>query len=266
MPESPNPRRSLERLDAEQWQLCDRLLDLTPAELELPSNLPGWRVLDLAVHITRVCDSIRLAVTRASVGDQTPAFGAAAKPREEAIRAMPQSGWVTLQREAYRDMRRLVGQFTDAQLEQFDFPHPQGQRNVRWFCTQLLAEVAFHRWDLDWSLGGRDPLDDELATYLLPFLLDPAEPLFGLRCASGGTETFSVASDSARWELTTTEHGTTVRPSTAGPAEVPTIHASPGWLALAVYGRVRVDAPAFALTGPANTADRFASIFGPAPT
>src|ERR1700737_1328982 len=73
-----DPRASLQRLDAEQLQLCDRLLQLTPRELEQASNLPGWRVVDLAVHITRVCDSILLAVSRASVGDQTPAFGPAA--------------------------------------------------------------------------------------------------------------------------------------------------------------------------------------------
>ncbi|HLZ27311.1 MAG TPA: maleylpyruvate isomerase family mycothiol-dependent enzyme [Chloroflexota bacterium] len=267
MPDLPQPRRSLERLDSEQRRLCDMLLRLTPAELDLPSNLPGWRVLDLAVHITRVCDSIRLAVQRASVGDHTPAFGAAAKPREDAIRAMRPDGWVTLQRDAYADLTRVVGELTDAQLERFDFPHPQGQRSVRWFCTQLLAEVAFHRWDLERSLGGREPLDDDLATYLLPFLLDPTEPLFGLRRAPQGTATFSVASDGLSWELTTTDQGTTVRPGVAraGAGAGPTIHAAPSWLALAVYGRVRVDAPGFVITGPIDTADRFAAIFGPTP-
>ena len=140
MTDLPNPRRSLERLEAEQGRLCERLLELTPVQLDLPSNLPGWRVLDLAVHITRVCDSILLAVQRASVGDQTPAFGAAA---------------------------------------------------------------------------------------------------------------------------TTTDQGTTVQSRIIGPAEVPVIHASPGCLCLALYGRVRVDAPGFAITGPADTADRFAAIYGP---
>jgi Mycothiol maleylpyruvate isomerase N-terminal domain len=81
MTDFPNPRRSIERLEPEQRRLCDQLLVLTPAQLVLPSNLPGWRVVDLAVHITRVCDSILLAVQRAIVGDQSPAFGAAAKPR-----------------------------------------------------------------------------------------------------------------------------------------------------------------------------------------
>ena len=243
--------------------LCDLLLSLTPGQLELPSNLPGWRVFDLAVHITRVCDSILLAVQRASVGDQSPAFGAAARPREDAIRAMDAQGWVTLQRNAYNDLTRLVGGLTDEQLEQFDFPHPQGQRSVRWFCTQLLAEVAFHRWDLAWSLGARAPLDDELGTYLLPFLLDPAESLFGLRCGGVEPETFAVSSAGMAWVLTTTAHGTTVQQTRAELENVPRIQAAPGWLALAVYGRVRTDTPSFTITGPDETPDRFAAIFGP---
>jgi uncharacterized protein (TIGR03083 family) len=251
-------------VDAEQQLLCERLAQLSPAQLESASNLPGWRILDLGVHITRVCDSIMLAVQRASVGDQTPAFGAAAKPREDAIRAMDPSGWVSLQRDAYQQLTALVADLSDTRLEQSTFPHPQGHRSIRWFCTQLLAEVGFHRWDLEWSLGGQEPLDDQLATYLLPFLLDPAEPLFGLRRAPENTsETFLLASDSTGWLLTTTSDGTTVQRSTAD--SEPVIQATPGWLALAAYGRVRVDTPSFVVRGPADTADRFATVFGPLP-
>ena len=82
------PRRSLELLDWEQSLLGGRLSGLAPTELECASNLAGWRVVDLGVHVTRVCDLIMLAVQRATVGDMTPAFGPAAKPREDAIRAM----------------------------------------------------------------------------------------------------------------------------------------------------------------------------------
>ena len=257
----PQPRLSLQHVDVEQQRLCERLVQLTPAQFEQPSNLPGWSVFDLGVHITRVCDSILLAAQRASVGDQTPAFGAAAKPREEAIRAMPPTEWVTLQRNAYQRFSQLVADLTDEQLEQFDFPHPQGQRSIRWFCTQLLAEIAFHRWDLERSLGGQAPLDDGLAAYLLPFLLDPAEPLFGSLRAPSGAETFRLESDGLSYVLTTTADGTVVESTPVGDA--PLIRARPGWLALAVYGRVRIDAPAFEVTGPSDTADRFAAIFGP---
>jgi uncharacterized protein (TIGR03083 family) len=281
MTDSPDPRRSLQRLEPEQRRLCERLLLLTPSQLELPSNLPGWHVVDLAVHITRVCDSILLAVQRAIVGDDSPAFGPAAKPREDAIRAMHPAGWVSLQQDAHQHLIRLVADLTDEQLEQLNFPHPQGRRSIRWFCTQLLAEVAFHRWDLDRSLGGHERLEDGLATYLLPFLLHPAEPLIGQRRAPNGAETFSLASNGMRWVLTVNDRGTAVEAtmpplplgegaSGEGRAQAPVIRASPGWLALAVYGRVRVDPPAFHITSGSEremdkTSDRFAAIFGPSP-
>jgi uncharacterized protein (TIGR03083 family) len=258
----PEPRQSLRLLETEQRGLCAELLALTPAQFDLPSNLPDWRILDLGVHITRVCDSILLAAQRATVGDQTPAFGPAARPREAEIRTMTPAAWVDLQRSAYQRLTRIVADLTDEQLDRLDFPHPQGQRSIRWFCTQLLAEVAFHRWDLAASLGGSASLDDTLAAYLLPFLLDPAEPLFGMRRSPSGDAQFSLTSASRTWVLTATAEGTTVEQRADGGGE-PRIQAAPGWLALAVYGRVRVDAPAFTIAGPADTADRFAAIFGP---
>ena len=61
--------------------------------------------------------------------------------------------------------------------------------------------------------------------------------------------------------LTATADGTVVEQR--ADAGEPRIQAAPGWLALAVYGRVRIDLPAFTIVGPTDTADRFAAIFGP---
>src|SRR5487761_661199 len=94
--QGPEPRHSLELLDWEQSLLGSKLSGLQPAELDSPCNLAGWHILDLGVHITRVCDSLLLAVQRATIGDTTPAFGPAAKPREDAIRAMNPAGWAQL--------------------------------------------------------------------------------------------------------------------------------------------------------------------------
>jgi hypothetical protein len=88
-----DPRRSLGLLKPEQELLNQRIARLTPEELDRPSNLARWSVADVAVHITRVCDSIDLAVQRAMVGDKTPAFGEAARPREAEIRAKGPQGW-----------------------------------------------------------------------------------------------------------------------------------------------------------------------------
>lgn len=265
MSPSLQPRHSLDLVDAEQLRLCERLGQLTAAELEKPSNLPGWSVFDLCVHITRVLDSISKAVQRAGVGDRTPAFGVAARPREEQIRAMSPTQWVELHRSAFAEIRRVVGDLSDDDLERCTFPHPQGERSIRWFCTQLLAEVTFHRWDLGHSLDAVGPLDEALASYLLPFLLDTAEPLFGGLRSPSDVQAFRVASDGQAWALSVSAEGTRVADGAAVTESeaMPHIRATAGWLALAVYGRVRVDGPDFEIAGPSDTADRFAAIFGP---
>lgn len=257
-----NPRRSLALLKPEQELLNDRIARLTPEELERPSNLARWNVADVAVHITRVCDSINLAIQRATVGDKTPAFGAAARPREEEIRAKGPQGWAEHGRECCQEITRIVSGLTDEQLAQCTFPHPFGERSIGWFCTQLLTEVVFHRWDLNHSLGQDGPLSEDLAAYFLPFMLDRAEPVFGGRKSEGGDRVFTLASDVGTWRLAVTADGTTTGPVSSTEGGV--ISSTPGWLCLAVYGRVRVDAPAFSVSGPADTADRFAAIFGPA--
>src|SRR5262249_25278808 len=221
-------------------------------ELYRPSNLPGWKIKDLCVHITRVCDSILKAVQRARVGDRTPAFGDAARPREAEIRAMSPSEWVDLQGSTCGEITETVAQMSVEQLERFDFPHPQGLRSIRWFCTQLLTEVVFHRWDLESALGSRAPLDDHIAAYLLPFLLDAAEPIFGI-VRTDSEATFVVSSGPTAWRLHSTPEGTTVQTNPAGAVDAqiddPLVEARPGWLALAVFGRVRIDEPPFKING-----------------
>src|SRR5579859_4726787 len=123
----PDPRRSLQLLELQQQRFATRLFALPLDRFAEPSNLPGWQISDLCVHITRVCDSIHKAVHRSQVGDRTPAFGAAARPREQEIRAMSAAEWVELQRSTCGEIRATVASLSDNQLEAFTFPHPQGQ-------------------------------------------------------------------------------------------------------------------------------------------
>jgi uncharacterized protein (TIGR03083 family) len=256
-----DPRRSLELLKPEQELLNERIARLTPEELDRPSNLTNWTVADVAVHITRVCDSINLAVQRATVGDKTPAFGEAARPREAEIRAKGPQGWAEHGRECCRQISEIVAGLTDEQLGRYTFPHPFGERSVRWFCSQLLTEVGFHHWDLGHSLGQRGPLSEELGAYILPFMLDREEPVFAARRTLGGQEVYTLVSDVGSWKLAVTPEGTTSDPVTTPEGSV--ISATPGWLCVAVYGRVRVDQPAFTVVGPPDAAVRFAAVFGP---
>ena len=256
-----DPRRSLALLNPELALLTERIGRLTAEEGARPSNLAGWSVDDVAVHIMRVCDSIDLATRRATVGDRTPAFGEAARPREAEIRAKDPQGRAEHGRACVRRVAETVSGLTDEQLERHTFPHPFGERSVRWFCTQLLTEVVFHRWDLGHSLGERGPLPEALATYLLPFMLDRNEPVFASRRTPAGREVYTLVSDAGSWTISVTPEGTTSEPVATGEGAV--IAATPGWLGVAVYGRVRIDQPAFTIKGPADTALRFASIFGP---
>ncbi|MGH7319457.1 MAG: maleylpyruvate isomerase family mycothiol-dependent enzyme [Candidatus Rokuibacteriota bacterium] len=256
-----DPRRSLALLKPEQELLNECISRLTPEELVRPSNLAHWSVADVAVHITRVCDSINLAVQRATVSDRTPAFGEAARPREAEIRTKGPQGWAEHGRECCRRITEIVAGLTDEQLGRYTFPHPLGERSVRWFCTQLLTEVGFHRWDLGYSLGQRGPLSEELGAYVLPFMLDRDEPVFAARRTQVGQEIYTLVSDAGSWKLTVTPDGTISEFVTRPEGSV--ISATPGWLCVAMYGRVRVDQPAFTVIGPAEAAARFAAIFGP---
>ena len=77
---------------------------------------------------------------------------------------------------------------------------------------------------------------------------------------------FTLATSNKAWTLVTDASGTRVSkvaPGGVDAGEMPVIAASPGWLDLAIYGRVRVDKPEFSVKGPSDTADRFARIFGP---
>ena len=121
----PDPRQSLQLLESEQYQLASRGLALPSARFGEPSNLPDWRVFELCVHITRVCDSIQKAVQRSVVGDLTPTFGAATRPREQEIRAMSVAEWVQLQRSACGHKSATVASLSNDQLEAFRSPHPQ---------------------------------------------------------------------------------------------------------------------------------------------
>jgi uncharacterized protein (TIGR03083 family) len=254
-------QRSLELMSHEQARLCERLVALTDAELQSASNLPGWSIADLLVHTTRVCDSLRLAVKRSLVGDTTPVFGPASGAREAEIRALGPDGWAALQRSAHAELMQVVAGLSPEQIEQSTFPFGPSERNIAWFCTQNLAEVAFHRWDQDRSLGAAEPFADDLAAYLLPFLLDAQRLLFWRKRTDGEPQTFALSIGVQTWVLRVSSDGTTVEPP--GTSAQVTIAARPGWLALAAYGRVRTTGPAFTVTGPPDASDRFSAIFGP---
>ena len=69
--------------------------------------------------------------------------------------------------------------------------------------------------------------------------------------------------DGDGWTVDATAEGTVVQRERVHDATHATVRANAGWLALAVYGRIRVDTAAFEIDGPPSTADQFAALFGP---
>jgi hypothetical protein len=111
-------------------------------------------------------------------------------------------------------------------------------------------------------LGESRPLDGALAGYLLPFMLDPELALFA-QLRAPAPVSFALVTEGDGWIVDATSEGTRVTRGGGSDPPRSTIRAEPGWLALAVYGRVRVDTAAFEVEGPPATADQFAALFGP---
>jgi hypothetical protein len=132
-----------------------------------------------------------------------------------------------------------------------------------------LAEVAFHAWDVQFSLG-RDPkLDEQIAGLLLPTLLESNAPRIyavGLTPQRGSGERYLLATADdplARWLVRIDPDKLEARRGDA-PADM-TITGSAASLALLIYGRCELatlaQSGAVRLDGDLALADRFALIF-----
>lgn len=258
---APNPRHSMELLQPQVTALATAIEGLTPTQWEAKSNCAGWQIADLVAHVTRVGESIMLATERAISGEETPAFGPTMAPRGDEIKASGAAACAVLLREEQDEFATLIGDLPDEKLETLAFPHPMGPRSLNWYCSQKLSEVAFHYWDLQRSLGGNPTLDPALAKQLLGHLLNPERPLLARKPLDGGPLTFVLTDGTSSWTTHFTADGPSVQEGVTD-AAAPVIQASSDWLALAFYGRVRVDGPQFKVTGGPDVANQFASRFG----
>src|SRR5262249_41223156 len=102
---------------------------------------------------------------------------------------------------------QVFANLDEAGLDTIAF-HRRGNRPVRWFAAHRLAEVSFHRWDFQQSLGQDAVFDEGVAALLLPVLLESNAPrtyAAGLSAERGSGERYllAVADDpSARWLVT----------------------------------------------------------------
>jgi uncharacterized protein (TIGR03083 family) len=269
MSTDPQVERCLRSIRELSRDLGSQLSALSPEAWDGPTNCEPWRVRDLAAHIVSSGEGFAVSVQRALAGSVEPGVSHEERDRRQAALAAADPATVARELATLTDaFEGLYRDLDEAGLSAIGY-HRRGNRPVRWFAAHRLAEVAFHRWDLQLSLGQEPELDEEVAALLLPTLLESNAPrtyAAGLSAQRGIGERYllAVAGDpTARW-LVTIDPDRLEAGRGDAPADV-TITGSAAALALLVYGRSELSAlfqaDAIRLEGDAALAERFSSIF-----
>jgi uncharacterized protein (TIGR03083 family) len=230
-------RESLEHIRRLTTRCRVLLRDAPPDVWDRSSNCPPWQVRQLVAHMAAGGEQFRASVERGVAGSVEPPPEAQA--REERLAQLAASEpTVILGRlaRATTALENLYAELTDEQLEAVCF-HRRGNRSARWYLEHRLAEVAFHVWDLERSLGLEPNLDREVAARLLPTLLESNLPRT-YPTGPGGTGRFLLRESKLAkraWLLDAVPGMLKVTPGEA--AADATITAPPEALGLLVYGR-----------------------------
>ncbi|MBV8085372.1 MAG: maleylpyruvate isomerase family mycothiol-dependent enzyme [Chloroflexi bacterium] len=272
MPTEVTAAQSMEMLTPLVDSAAALVTGLSDEDWRRPSNCPPWDVAKLCAHMTRNGESLLARVQAILADDDTPPPDRPAMDAHEldliAAGRAAMAGNLVSTAAAFRG---LVDGCSAAQLELVSHDRSGRSmlagRDVAWFATQRLAEVAFHSWDVRRSLGADQPLERALTEYLLAFMFSAGAPVSVARGSGVGvTGTFRlVCRDSGQvYRVTFAPDGRLVEPDPYGAADV-SVEADAGWLALAAYGRVRLMPPEFSVTGPRDAAERFVAAFGSPP-
>jgi uncharacterized protein (TIGR03083 family) len=236
------------------------------AAWETPSTCPPWTVRLLAAHVARQVDSYIRSVEqglRGEVGEPEPREARTRIMQE--IAARPAAGIVDLLRTTNDRFNRWFGDLSPEQLD-VTGPHSHGPRSAAWFIEMRVAEMAFHRLDLEQSLGREADLDQQTARFLLPTLLELNVPAIVARDKTGGDGTYGLAvrgEPGSIWRLAFRPGGLDVTPGAEdGDAR---FEADAAALARMMYGRVTwqelEQQGRLTMSGDRPAAERFHSLF-----
>ena len=262
----PHAEAALRHLRRESDGWHAELETLAPADWDRPTNCPPWTVRVLVAHPINSASWYLASIEqglRGTLLDLPPPEARALRMNEIAAQA-PATILADFRAATERFERTLCG----LPAEHFDrlATHPYGPRTIRWYVHQRLAEIAFHRWDVNHSLGRAADLDRETAAHLLPMLVEQNLPVFmGTDYPRGGTFRLAVAGQpTAAWTLVAQPGTLTVSRDGSLPADA-TIEGDPAALALLVYGRRTVaeleQAGRLRIGGDGDLAGRFGEIF-----
>jgi uncharacterized protein (TIGR03083 family) len=266
MSDSARVREAL-RLHAQEGEaFAADLAALDEAEWETPSTCPPWTVRLLAAHVARQVDSYIGSVQQGLRGENgQPESREARAKRMQAIAALPTTEIVDLLCQTNDHFNRWFGELSPEQLD-VKGPHSHGPRTAAWFIEMRLAEMAFHRMDLERSLGRDADLDQETARFLLPMLLELNVPAIVARDKTGGEGAYALTvrgEPGAVWRLAFRPGGLDVT-SGAGDADA-TFEADAAAIARMMYGRVTwQDLERYgrlSVSGSREAAERFHTLF-----
>ena len=269
MPDDLDIARCLSSITQVSRALAADLDSLSPDEWDGPTNCPPWRVRELAAHIVVSGEGFAASVRQGLAGSVDPPGDQEERLRRHA--ALESSDPATVARALRTVTADFVGIYDG--LDQRDLGalcyHRRGNQPVRWYAAHRLAEVAFHYWDVDFSLGREPELDQHVAQLLLPTLLQSNAPrtyAAGLTPQRGSGERFLLAvkdDPGASWVITIDPEQLLAERG-SGPADL-SISGSAADLALLAYGRLDLKAlaqsGALRLDGDLAMADRFPLIF-----
>jgi len=184
------------------------------------------------------------------------------------IAARPTAGIVDYLQTTNARFNQWFGDLTPEQLDTKG-PHSHGPRSAAWFIDMRLAEMAFHRLDLELSLGRDADLDQQTARFLLPMLLEMNVPAIVNRDKTGGDGTYALSvrgEPGSVWRLAFRPGGLDVTPdASAASSAAATFETDAAAIARMMYGRVTwqelQQAGRLTMRGDAEAAARFHSLF-----
>ena len=264
MAASADVDQSLRHVKATTRRMADLLRGLPEATWEQTTNCAPWRFRDLVGHVIASGESFRESVERGLAGSvEPPPPGERERHIAELAVLSPDQQIERLEAEATAT-EQLYERLSADQLETICF-HRRGNRPARWYVQHRLAELAFHLWDLEHSLGRSAELDADVAAFLLPMLLESNVPRIyqGGQGKEGRFRLVAEGLDSGSWILAATPERLEVRRD-GGAADV-VIRGGPAVLARLIYGRADLAeeerAGRLQVEGDRALAGRFNTIF-----
>jgi len=139
--------------------IVDRLDGLADSDWQAPVRCAGWQITDLAVHVAGAGRGQAEALRRAAAGQAGLAH--LDPPADREPRAL-----VACLKHARDQLLAALGALPGHALDGA-VPLPFGLLPAAVALQIIPLEYGFHRNDLDWALGTRVPLTDDIASTLL---------------------------------------------------------------------------------------------------